>query len=146
MLLVITDAGKTILSPVISAGSGLVVTKVIPGVPILAVVLPDRAPLSLAQVGPPFSPRDLGGTRFLQSEDFWIPAHISPHLSSGAAAVALWNRQPRVNSCGGSLRRPLLSDRCTTRPQPGRGTTVRSTCEQKGNDQTTGSLTSTSYK
>ena len=53
-LLVIADAGKTILAPVIGTRSGLVMSEVVPGISILAVVLANRTPLPLAKVGPPF--------------------------------------------------------------------------------------------
>src|SRR5208283_72247 len=62
-LLIIADASKTVLTPVIRTGSGLVMSEVVPGITILAVVLADRAPLPLAKVGSPFSPWCLGGTR-----------------------------------------------------------------------------------
>src|SRR5207245_116137 len=48
-LLVIADAGKTILSPVVCSGSGLVMSEVIPGITIFAVVLANRTPLPLAK-------------------------------------------------------------------------------------------------
>src|SRR5215475_7609953 len=55
-LLVIADPGKTILSPVIRTGSGLVVAEIVPGITIRAVVLAHRPPLPFAQVRPPLSP------------------------------------------------------------------------------------------
>ncbi len=55
-LLVIADPGETIFTPVISARSCLVMSEIVPGISILAVVLANRTPLPLAQVGPPFSP------------------------------------------------------------------------------------------
>ena len=55
-LLIIADAGKTILAPVIGAGAGLVMGEVVPGIAILAVVLANRTPLPLAKVGSPLSP------------------------------------------------------------------------------------------
>src|ERR1700730_8887321 len=66
-LLLIADAGKTILTPVIGAGSGLVVGEIVPRISIFAVVLANRTPLPLTKVGSPFSPRCLGGTRLFQS-------------------------------------------------------------------------------
>src|SRR5215469_7859901 len=64
-LLLIADAGKTLLTPMVGAGSGLVMTEVVPGISILAVILTDRAPLPLAQVGSPLSPGSFGRTSFL---------------------------------------------------------------------------------
>src|SRR5262245_11002648 len=59
MLLVVGESRQTVLAPVIGAGSRLVMAEVIPGIPILAVVLPHRSPLPLAQVGAPLPPGDL---------------------------------------------------------------------------------------
>ncbi len=64
-LLVIADAGKAILAPVIGAGSGLVMGEVVPGISVLAVVLANRSPLPLAKVGSPFPPWCLGGRALL---------------------------------------------------------------------------------
>src|SRR5271163_2943739 len=63
-LLVIADAGKTVLTPVIGARPGLVMGEVVPRISIRAVVLANRTPLPLAQVGSPFSPRCFGCTSF----------------------------------------------------------------------------------
>src|SRR6266481_1931366 len=52
-LLLIADAGKTILTPVVCARTGLVMGEVVPGISILAVVFTNRPPLALAQVWPP---------------------------------------------------------------------------------------------
>jgi hypothetical protein len=43
-LLMIADAGKIVLSPVIGAGACLVMREVVLGIPILAVVLANRTP------------------------------------------------------------------------------------------------------
>ena len=57
-LLVVGDPAEAVLAPAIGAGAGLVVAEVVPGVAVLAVVLAHRAPLPLAQVGPPLLPGD----------------------------------------------------------------------------------------
>src|ERR1700761_155678 len=62
-LLVIADPSKTILAPVIGARPGLVMSEVVPGISILAVIFANRTPLPLAQVGSPFSPRCLNRAR-----------------------------------------------------------------------------------
>src|SRR5260370_32022173 len=49
-LMVIADAGQTVLAPVICARTRLVVAEVVPGISILAVILAHRAPLALTQV------------------------------------------------------------------------------------------------
>src|SRR5262249_28393210 len=44
---VVRDPAEAILAPAVCAGPGLVVPEVIPRVPVAAVILADRAPLSL---------------------------------------------------------------------------------------------------
>src|SRR5271166_5933729 len=56
-LLLVADAGDAVLAPVIGAGSGLIVSEVVPGVAVVAIVLPDGSPLSLTEIRPPKSPR-----------------------------------------------------------------------------------------
>ena len=67
-LVPIADAGQAILAPVIGAGAGLVMAKVVPGISVLAVVLANRPPLPLAKVGSPLSPGFLAGGFVLESE------------------------------------------------------------------------------
>ena len=57
-LLVVADPGDTILAPAVRAGPGLVVAEIGPGVSAVAVILPDRAPLPLAEIRSPGSPRN----------------------------------------------------------------------------------------
>jgi hypothetical protein len=57
-LLVVGDPAEAILTPAIGAGAGLVVAEVVPRIAVLAVVLAHRAPLPLAQIGPPLLPGD----------------------------------------------------------------------------------------
>src|SRR5215510_10214426 len=54
---VVAETSEAILTPVISPRASLVVSEVSPGISILAVVLANRSPLPLGQVGPPLSPR-----------------------------------------------------------------------------------------
>jgi hypothetical protein len=55
-LLVVADATESVFAPAVGAGSRLFVREVVPGVAVLAVVLADRAPLALAEIGAPFLP------------------------------------------------------------------------------------------
>ncbi len=55
-LLVVAQAGQTVLAPVVGARPGLVVAEVLPGRAVVAVVLSHRAPLALAQVRAPRPP------------------------------------------------------------------------------------------
>src|SRR4029453_17345215 len=52
-LIFVGQTGDAVFAPAIGARAGVVVGKIIPGVPAFAVVLPDRSPLTLAQVGAP---------------------------------------------------------------------------------------------
>src|SRR6185503_9480521 len=65
-LLVVREPREPVLAPAVGAGSGLVVGEVVPGVAVVAVVLADRAPLPLAEVGPPLLPGDVGLARLVQ--------------------------------------------------------------------------------
>ena len=56
-LMIIADACKPVLAPVIRARTRLVMAEVVPGIAVLTVVFPHGAPLALTQVRPPFLPR-----------------------------------------------------------------------------------------
>ena len=49
----VAEPGQPVLAPPVDAGPGVVVGQVVPGLAVRAVVLPDRAPLPLADVRPP---------------------------------------------------------------------------------------------
>ena len=57
-LLVVADSGDAVLPPPVGAGPRLVMTEIRPGVFVVAVVLPDRPPLALAEIRPPGAPRN----------------------------------------------------------------------------------------
>jgi hypothetical protein len=75
-LLLVADAGQPVLAPVIGSGTRLIVGEVVPGVSVLAVVLANRAPLALTQVGAPFPPRDSGFARLVQPLLFRYLHHV----------------------------------------------------------------------
>src|SRR5262249_43169642 len=52
----IGDARQSILAPAVGPGASLVVAEVVPGVPVVAVLLAHGAPLALAEVGTPLLP------------------------------------------------------------------------------------------
>src|SRR5436305_11270976 len=58
-LMPITKPGNTILVPAIRTRSRLIVREVTPGVSVRTVVLTDRTPRALAEIGPPALPIDL---------------------------------------------------------------------------------------
>jgi hypothetical protein len=57
-LLVVGDPAEAVFAPPVGPGPGLVVREVVPGVSVRAVVLADRPPLPLAEVGAPLLPGD----------------------------------------------------------------------------------------
>src|SRR5580704_16994486 len=57
-LLVVADPGNAILTPPVRARPRLIMTEIRPGVFAVAVVVPDRPPLTLAEIRPPRTPRD----------------------------------------------------------------------------------------
>src|SRR4029453_15480574 len=65
-LRVIAESPQPVLAPPVGARARLVMGEVIPRVAPVAVVLTDRPPLSLAEVGTPFLPGDLRLARLVQ--------------------------------------------------------------------------------
>ena len=65
-LLVVREAREPVLAPPVGARAGLVMGEVVPGVAVVAVVLADRAPLPLAEVGSPLLPGDVRLARLVQ--------------------------------------------------------------------------------
>ena len=65
--MVVGDAAQAVLAPAIRPRSRLVMGEVVPGMSVRAVVLPDRAPLALAEIRPPVLPRNALLTRLVQS-------------------------------------------------------------------------------
>ena len=108
-LLVVALSGQAVLAPPVRPGARLVVREVRPGVSVVAVVLPYRAPLALAQVRAPPTPRH-PGTSFLE------PGLLRPdagHLSQLTCARVLrmaalrhpGRRQPSQARTGDLARR-----------------------------------------
>jgi len=58
LLLVVADAGDAVLAPPVGARPRLVMAEIRPGVSVVAVVLPDCAPLALTEIRPPGPPRN----------------------------------------------------------------------------------------
>src|SRR5579862_3467024 len=71
LLLVIGDPGQTIFTPAVSPRTRLIMTEVVPGIPVLAVVFANRAPLPLTQIRPPLLPRYTRFPRIIQAPLFF---------------------------------------------------------------------------
>jgi hypothetical protein len=69
-LVLIAHAGKTVLAPMVGTRSRLVMSKVVPCIAILTVVLANCPPLALAKVGSSLSPRLLARAYLLESDGF----------------------------------------------------------------------------
>src|ERR1700751_6015509 len=80
-LLVIGETGKAVLTPAISTRAGLIMSKVIPPIPILAVIFPDGSPVPLTEVGSPLLPRGSCITDLFESNPFGIQ-HRGRHDAS----------------------------------------------------------------
>ena len=79
-LLVIGNTRDAVLAPAVGARAGVIVGEEIPGVAILAVILADRAPLALAEIGAPFPPRNarlagIGQTVLFRGIGDWLLVH-----------------------------------------------------------------------
>ena len=68
-LVVVGKTRQTVLAPTISARARLIVTEVVPGVAVFAVIFANGAPLALAQVGSPLPPRDTTLPRLCKARD-----------------------------------------------------------------------------
>ena len=103
-LLVVADPGDAILAPPVRAGPGLIVAEIGPGVTVVAVILPDRAPLPFAEIRPPGPPRNarpgLLQPPFLGRQRGWIggilaivrvPGHRIP-FANGLIVTGLLGR------------------------------------------------------
>ncbi len=80
-LLAVRDPGEAILTPAVRAEAGLVVGEVGPGVPVLAVVLADGAPLPLAQVRAPLLPVRLAAVALLEPGLLRVGARLVGHVT-----------------------------------------------------------------
>src|SRR5262249_46532717 len=58
--LVVAEASNSVLAPAVGAAAGMVVWQVVPRIAVLAVILPNGAPLPLAEIRSPATPRRPG--------------------------------------------------------------------------------------
>src|SRR5467141_3843202 len=73
-LVIVTETGETIFTPMIGTRPCLIVGKIIPRIAVLAVVFADRSPLSLAEVGTPLLPRHSSPSRLVETLLHRLPA------------------------------------------------------------------------
>src|SRR6185312_14148784 len=64
---VVREPGQPVVIPAVRPGPGVVVREVVPGAAVAGVVLPDRAPRPLGEVGAPLAPPLLPRVRLRQS-------------------------------------------------------------------------------
>ena len=87
---VVGNAGQAVFAPAVGARARLVVGEIIPGVAVLAVILPHRSPLPLAQVGPPLLPGRLfvraSSNRVCSAFSFGLPVGPSLWFLAGYGA------------------------------------------------------------
>jgi hypothetical protein len=76
-LLLVADAPQTHLAPAIGTRTGLIVGEEIPGIPVVAVILPNGSPLSLGQIRTPFFPKLFLLTSFFEP-DLFSSIHRAP--------------------------------------------------------------------
>src|SRR5512147_1986312 len=76
MLLVVGNAGDSVLAPAVGARAGMVVGEEIPGVTSLAVVLTHGPPLPFTEVGSPLLPKNLPFPGLFKSALFSV--HTAP--------------------------------------------------------------------
>src|SRR5262245_44322532 len=94
----------------------MVVGEVVPGIAVFAVVLTHRAPLPLAQVGPPFLPRDSRLARVVQAFLLSDIDNLSGHVSPPPLSYSGWDS---CRSAGPAQSRGAADRRRSPRPRPG---------------------------
>src|SRR5204863_3629939 len=82
--LAVADAEQTVFSPSVGPASRLVVREVVPHVAVRRVVLADRAPLALGQVGSPSLPVAFAATVLREPPGFRFGHEMSPDASCGS--------------------------------------------------------------
>src|SRR5262249_24402083 len=89
-LLLIAEPGQAVLVPPIGAAAGVIMRKVVPGIPIGAVVLADCSPRALAQLRAAAFPVGFGRIVLQQSVSLGVRRHIR-----SVPLVVAWPRRPK---------------------------------------------------
>ena len=76
VLLVVGDPSQAVLAPAIRPGTGVIMGEEVPGIAVVAVVLPHRPPLPVREIRSPFPPGDLLGPGFFQTT--LLDVHLRP--------------------------------------------------------------------
>src|SRR5262245_52332395 len=66
-LVAVADPGQVVLPPAVCAGARLIMGQIVPGVAGVAIILPHRLPLPLAEIGAPLAPWPMTLPRLLQT-------------------------------------------------------------------------------
>src|SRR6266478_277198 len=96
-LVAVTDRGKTIFVPAIGARTSVIVRKIFPCLSGRAVVLANRSPRAIADVGAPALPMCFVCTCFIESFFFGIHS-CSPRFDC-FRAINFWSRAPSSLVC-----------------------------------------------
>ena len=78
-LLAVAEAGQAVFAPAVGLGAGVVMRQVVPRLAIGAVILPDRAPLALAQIRTPRLPGARAGPLHGGPTEFLHALPLSSH-------------------------------------------------------------------
>ena len=108
VLLVVGDPAQAVLAPAIRPGPRLVMGEKVPGIAVVAVILPHRPPLPVREIRSPFPPGNLLGAGCFQSTMLGI--HLRPPGLSegrGSCTSTLRSDAPRALRVTG----PCPSDR-----------------------------------
>src|SRR6185295_7580638 len=81
-----------VVVPPVRSGPRMIVREVVPRRTVLAVILPNRAPRTLGQVGAPRAPRQLTGVGLRQAQVLHAVSH--PHISIIVTVTATLRLSP----------------------------------------------------
>src|SRR5260370_10392414 len=92
-LVTVADSSDAVFSPAISARTRVVVRERLPGSAAWTVILPDRSPLPLGEIGPPPFPMLFAGSRFFEPTVFSGRDSWHGWMASGKS-FRLWSHFP----------------------------------------------------
>ena len=130
VLLVVGDPSQTVLAPAIRPGTGVIMGEEVPGISVVAVVLPHRPPLPVREIRAPFPPRNLFRAGFFQTT--MLDVHLRPPwLSEPSSRASTLRRDFRhAVRYGTCLVRLTVHARPKPVRYPRKGTSKSPTCER----------------